>query len=373
VTVRISHITKRHDPGDESTPAALRDVSFEVPEGAFVTLLGPSGCGKSTLLNLVAGLDRPTAGKISIAGRVVCDAEAKTFVAPAERNISMVFQSYAIWPHMTVRENIEFPLKHGRKKISQRAERNEIVTRALTKVRLSALENRLGPLLSGGQQQRVSLARALAQNPTLILLDEPLSNLDAALREEMQKEIRTIVSDTGITALYVTHDQKEALSMSDVIVVMKEGQVAQIGAPRDIYYRPRNRFVAQFMGSPNLIDAIVDGLDSRGRLTARCSLGLVHIERQDGCSIKVGDAIALVLRQEDIVICGAGHIPEVNNYSVRIVRDLFFGDRRELICSIGHREDQTISIYANARAPIEEGVISLYLPPEQIHYFQAAV
>jgi iron(III) transport system ATP-binding protein len=370
LTVKISNLTKHHGAKGDSTPAALRDVTFEVPEGAFVTLLGPSGCGKSTLLNLVAGLDRPTAGAIAIGGRVVCDTATGTFIASADRNISMVFQSYAIWPHMTVWENIEFPLKHGRKRNLERVERDEVVARALAKVRLTAFRDRLGPLLSGGQQQRVSLARALAQHPALILLDEPLSNLDASLREEMQKEIRTIVSEFGITALYVTHDQKEALSMSDLIVVMKEGEVAQIGAPREIYYKPRNQFVAQFMGSPNLIEAIVEDEHVDGGVSARSSLGLVRIEKQHDCPVKRGDAITLVLRQEDIVLCEPGVGPSINRYDVTITRDIFLGDHRELICHAGDDGRQTISVYANARVSTAGKSITLHLSPEKIHYFK---
>jgi iron(III) transport system ATP-binding protein len=371
MSLTISALSKRYAGGEHHNHAALTDVSFAVPTGAFVTLLGPSGCGKSTLLNLIAGLDRPTAGAIEIEGCMVCDVPNKVFVPPAERNISMVFQSYAIWPHMTVRENIEFPLKHGRKKSERASERSEAVTRALDKVHLGALQHRPAPLLSGGQQQRVALARALAQNPSLILLDEPLSNLDAGLREEMQKEIRGIVSDDGITAIYVTHDQKEALSMSDIVVVMKEGRVEQIGTPRDIYYRPANRFVAQFMGSPNLVEARVTAVDTElDELVSDCVLGTIRVKRRNGNALQAGDRLMLVLKQEDLRICDSGQArPATNCCTLPIAREIFLGERLELICPIGAEPGNWLSIYANARQALGREHVTFHCKPEEIHYF----
>lgn len=373
MSLTISALSKRYTGGENQNHAALSDVSFSVPTGAFVTLLGPSGCGKSTLLNLIAGLDKPTGGSIQIEGRTMCDMSNKVFVPPAERNISMVFQSYAIWPHMTVRENIEFPLKHGRKKSERASERNEAVTRALDKVHLGALQHRPAPLLSGGQQQRVSLARALAQNPSLILLDEPLSNLDASLREQMQKEIRAIVSEEGITAVYVTHDQKEALSMSDVIVVLKDGRVEQTGVPRDIYYRPANRFVAQFMGSPNLLDASVTGIDAeRAEIVAESVLGAVRMKKRDDGEVRVGDKLTLVLKQEDLAVCSPVQAaPSTNCYTVPIARKRFLGDRLELICPIGAGCGELLSIYTSARQALAGDRVTFHCKPEEIHYFHA--
>lgn len=370
MSLSIAGLTKRY-PGTEGRhPAALSDVSFTVPSGAFVTLLGPSGCGKSTLLNLIAGLDRPSSGTISIEDRVVCDAAARIFVPPAERNISMVFQSYAIWPHMTVRENVEFPLKHGRMRAKPRGDRDKEVTAALERVRLGALESRPAPLLSGGQQQRVSLARALAQNPSLILLDEPLSNLDAALREEMQREIRGIVSGSGITAVYVTHDQKEALSMSDFIVVLKEGRVEQVGTPREIYYGPVNRFVAEFLGSPNLVEARVIA-DAGIEFVANCSLGSIRVAKRDGQVCGVGELLTLVLKQEDLqVITDPAAAHAVNNFSLKVEREIFFGDRIEIICIGGADNTERISIYTSARRRPERDAVLVHCRPQDIHYFR---
>jgi iron(III) transport system ATP-binding protein len=365
----ISSLSKTYTRKGQSHQA-LSDVSFSVPEGAFVTLLGPSGCGKSTLLNLIAGLDRPSSGEIRIGGNVVYDSKQAICAPAAQRNISMVFQSYAIWPHMTVRENVEFPLKHGRKKSEARAARDEAVSRALDRVHLSAFQDRPAPLLSGGQQQRVSLARAIAQQPSLILLDEPLSNLDANLRDAMQKEIRSIVTQEKITAVYVTHDQKEALSMSDVIVVLSEGRIEQVGTPEEIYYRPATRFVAQFMGAPNMIEAVVAGVDAEhDHIIASCALGSIHVRRKPGDEVRAGDALTLVLKQEDFVLAGSGP-PSANHYNLPVRRRIFLGDRTEILCAAHTASDQTISIYTSIRGLAHTATLSVHCRPEDIHYFR---
>lgn len=365
----LSKIYARH--GQEHQ--ALKSVSFSAPTGAFVTLLGPSGCGKSTLLNLLAGLDRPSSGRIEVNGVAVYDGSQSLFMPPAKRNISMVFQSYAIWPHMTVRENIAFPLQHGRKRKESRAERERIVDLALEKVHLTAFADRPAPLLSGGQQQRVSLARAIAQSPGLILLDEPLSNLDANLREAMQKQIRSVVTDEGITAVYVTHDQKEALSMSDLIIVMNDGLIEQIGTPYEIYYQPRTRFVAQFMGFPNLVEATVSALDAdAGRLTAQCALGPLLVSWR-GDQVTAGDRITLVLRQEDFEPLPAGQEASSveNAFRFAIVQRVFLGERMELVCRAPDEARQTVSIYVNARAvPADAATIALRYQSDKIHYIR---
>lgn len=371
MSLEISNLVKTYSrKGEQHT--ALRGVSFSAPEGAFVTLLGPSGCGKSTLLNMLAGLDRPTTGRIQIDGMVVYDSDARTFVPPGKRNISMVFQSYAIWPHMTVRENIAFPLLNGRKQSRNRAELETAIDAALQKVHLDALADRPAPLLSGGQQQRVSLARAIAQSPSLILLDEPLSNLDANLRDAMQKQIRSIVTEEGITAVYVTHDQKEALAMSDVIIVMSEGNIEQVGTPHDIYYRPTTRFVAQFMGSPNLIDATVKNVAPDGKTASAASPLGTTVFPVGEQSLKPGDTITLVLRQEDFTAyAGGSNVPTgENHYILPVKQSVFLGERMELVCAV---EDsaQSLSVYVNARL-IPEGTpqVALHYPPEKIHYIK---
>nr|WP_207191591.1 ABC transporter ATP-binding protein [Paracraurococcus ruber] len=228
--------------------AALEDVSLEVAQGEFVTILGPSGSGKTTMLTVVAGLNRPTAGRILIGGRDVTDLPA------AQRNIGLVFQSYALFPHMTVADNIAFPLS-VRGVAAGEARRR--VAEALARVRLEGFERRKPSQLSGGQQQRVALARAIVFSPDILLLDEPLGALDRKLREEVQIELRRLQRDLGITTVLVTHDQEEALSLSDRIVVLSEGRVQQIAAPQEAYRRPRNRFVADFLGTANLFEGRV--------------------------------------------------------------------------------------------------------------------
>jgi iron(III) transport system ATP-binding protein len=224
---------------------ALKGLSLDIEAGEFFTLLGPSGCGKTTALRSIAGLERPTRGAIDIGGKTVFSATRGIMEPPNRRDISMVFQSYAIWPHMTVGENVAFPLDGQG---LSRAERDAKVARALDLVGLSAHGDRSAPLLSGGQQQRVALARALVKGGKLLLLDEPLSNLDAKLRDQMRVELRDIQRRVGTTAIYVTHDQDEAMSMSDRIALMQAGDLVEIGTPEALYLAPTRRFTAEFLG-----------------------------------------------------------------------------------------------------------------------------
>jgi ABC-type Fe3+/spermidine/putrescine transport system ATPase subunit len=229
---------------------AVNGVSFTVGRGEHLTLLGPSGCGKTTTLRAIAGLEQPSGGSITIDGQAMYDAGARRNVPTEQRGVSMVFQSYAVWPHMTVYENVAYGLrvrKHGVAEVKANVER------ALDLVQMRHLADRAASKLSGGQQQRVALARAVAFSPTVVLFDEPLSNLDAKLRAEMRVELRELQGRLGITSVYVTHDQEEALAISDRVIVMNVGVIEQIGTPEEIYNRPRSRFVADFVGSANLI------------------------------------------------------------------------------------------------------------------------
>jgi len=231
---------------------AVRDVSFEVPRGGFFTLLGPSGCGKTTTLRCIAGLEDPDGGSIVIGGETVADPANGIHVPAFRRSIGMVFQSYAIWPHMDVFSNVAYPLRVSR----PRPSRDEIEARTMESLRLVGMESfarRASTKLSGGQQQRVAFARALVRRPQLLLLDEPLSNLDAKLREQMRFELQELVARTGVTTLYVTHDQAEALAMSDCVAVMSGGEIVQSGPPRDVYERPRDAVVADFLGAANFL------------------------------------------------------------------------------------------------------------------------
>lgn len=250
---------------------AVRGIDAEVSQGSFFTLVGPSGCGKSTTLRLLAGLERPDAGRIVNGDTVVVDTDRGVFVPTHKRKIGMVFQSYAIWPHMSVAANVGYPLKVSR---TPRAEIKPLVEEALELVGLGGLGDRPAPRLSGGQQQRVALARALVGKPDVLLLDEPLSNLDAKLRVHMRVELKRLQAMLGLTTIYVTHDQQEALSMSDELAVMSHGDVMQRGAPADIYNRPLNRFTASFIGSANLVPVVGNlGRPRRGQNQVQTAIG----------------------------------------------------------------------------------------------------
>lgn len=243
--VRVGHLTKKY-----GKVFAVNDVTVSIHEGEFFSFLGPSGCGKSTLLRCIAGLEVPDTGSIYIGNNLVTSVSENLILPPERRNIGMVFQNYAVWPHMTVFQNIAYPLRIKKK---SRDEIQGHVTHALELVRLQGLAERYPSELSGGQQQRVALARALVMNPEVMLLDEPLSNLDAKLREEMRFEIKDLQARTGITIIYVTHDQAESMAMSNRILVMDKGASRQIGPPREIYETPSDSFVAGFIGLTNLV------------------------------------------------------------------------------------------------------------------------
>jgi iron(III) transport system ATP-binding protein len=248
----VEKLTKVYANAEDGIAGGICDASFTLPDGAFFTLLGPSGCGKTTTLRSIAGLETPDAGRIQLDSRVLFDGASDTNVPMNRREIGMVFQSYAIWPHMTVAENVAFPLTVGNDK-RPKAEIEDRVAKALATVNLAGYQTRPATRLSGGEQQRVALARAIVRTPKLLLLDEPLSNLDAQLREEMRVELKRLQRQIGITTVYVTHDQAEALALSDTVAVLSRGKIVQVGTPKDIYFRPASEFVARFLGATNLI------------------------------------------------------------------------------------------------------------------------
>ena len=273
---------------------ALRDIDLEVAEGDFCVLLGPSGCGKTTTLRCVAGLERPDSGEIEIGGRLVNASASRVYVPAEKRAIGMVFQSYAIWPHMNVFQNVAFPLTQGRKRVSktQVAER---VRAALKRVQLDGLEDRPATDLSGGQQQRVAMARAMVADAKVLLMDEPLSNLDARLREQMRVELRKITKSIGVTTLYVTHDQAEALSLGDKVCVMNQGEILQIAAPHEVYAKPANLFVAQFVGEMNFVKGAITG---PGKIES--PLGIIAAPVPLG--VNTGAEVTLAIRPEHIEV-----------------------------------------------------------------------
>ena len=242
--ITLNNISKRYTPDH---PPAVDQVSMEIEDGAFMCVLGPSGCGKSTILRMIAGLENLTDGEIAVAGKSLDHVRKGIFVPPEKRHIGLVFQSYALWPHMTVARNIEFGLKLKKMPAQERKQR---VADMIAMLKIEGLEDRYPAQLSGGQQQRVALARTLAMNPGVLLLDEPLSNLDAALRLSMRAELTRLHKEFGTTIVFVTHDQWEAMTLATKIAVMNKGTLQQIGTPDDIYERPANRFVAEFIGNP---------------------------------------------------------------------------------------------------------------------------
>ena len=302
--ITVKGLEKRFE-GKDVRRAAVSGLDFTIPEGKLFTLLGPSGCGKTTTLRMLAGLERPTAGRIEIAGQVVYDAASATFVPANKRPIGMVFQSYAIWPHMSVLENVAFPLTVGAGKVP-RAEVAARATRALDSVGLGELAKRPATALSGGQQQRVALARALVREPRVLLLDEPLSNLDAQLREQMRSEIRAVQQELGITAVYVTHDQGEALAISDLIMLMDHGSIVETGEPQQIYRRPRAEFTANFIGVANALDGTIRDV-SGGTLLVETAQGIIRAPKAGDAG--PGDAVRVFIRPENFTLSRHRHEP----------------------------------------------------------------
>ncbi len=299
--IQVRHLAKRF-AGEEGAPiAAVNGISFQVPEGRFFTLLGPSGCGKTTTLRCIAGLEKPDDGVIYIGERVVSSPKDRIFLPPNQRDIGMVFQSYAIWPHMTVFENVAFPLRVGRQRFPER-EVKEKVNRALATVQLDGLADRPAPRLSGGQQQRLALARALVAEPKVLLLDEPLSNLDAKLRVQTRAEISKLHQRLETTFIYVTHDQTEAMTMGTRIAVMKNGLLQQLDTPQKLYDFPANVFVAGFIGSPamNFFDVRVAGTREDLRLDAGSFQIPAPPDRRERVAGYLGRNVVLGIRPEDI-------------------------------------------------------------------------
>ncbi|MBI4887676.1 MAG: ABC transporter ATP-binding protein [Acidobacteria bacterium] len=327
---------------------AAQDVSFTVAEGQLFTLLGPSGCGKTTTLRSIAGLERPRAGEISVNGQLVYSSSTGVFVAPNRRGFGMVFQSYAIWPHMTVFENAAFPLQVGDSGSIQRAgsatrtrltrgDIRERVMRVLTAVHLDALTDREATRLSGGQQQRLALARALVMEPALLLLDEPLSNLDAKLREQMRFELKRLQRELKITTVYVTHDQSEALALSRQIAVMHEGRILQIGSPRDIYERPANQFVADFVGNTNFIDGYVVSAGPAGAGHYRClrtEIGEVRVTSEH--DLRPDERVAISIRPEDVELSETRPAGD-NVWEGRVDQKVFLGEAIDFQVRVGPR------------------------------------
>jgi iron(III) transport system ATP-binding protein len=343
--IDILNIRKVFQSGKERFQA-LDGVSIHVPEGEFFTLLGPSGCGKSTTLRCVAGLEKPDSGIIRIGGETVFSSE-EGFALPAyQRDIGMVFQSYAIWPHMTVFENVAYPLKIRK---LPRDEIGDRVHKALDTVGLVGLADRPAPALSGGQQQRVSLARALVKEPKVLLLDEPLSNLDAKLREQMRFEIKELQERLGITTLYVTHDQTEALAVSDSIAVMNRGKLLDVAGPRDVYFRPQSEFTADFVGLTNTFRGTFKGEeDGLGKVDTPIGTFLCPISEE----WRDGTPVVIFLRPEDVIVTDEPPSSQVNVFEGEVRSLVFLGEIVDCVVAIG---DELIRARVNAKSTFSRG------------------
>ncbi len=343
---------------------AVRGISIVLEQAQFYTLLGPSGCGKTTTLRCVAGLERPDSGEIAVGGEVVYSSEKDIWVPPNERDIGMVFQSYAIWPHMSVFENVAFPLVHARPR-PRKPEIRDRVRTALALVQLDGLEDRPAPFLSGGQQQRLALARALVGEPKVLLLDEPLSNLDAKLREEMRFELADLVKRLDVTTLFVTHEQIEALTMSDVMGVMSDGKIIQEGSPREIYAAPQGSFVADFIGKTNFLEGAVRGLeevDGGQRARVETPIGTLTCRVAGGAS--VGDPVKVAVRPENVVLGAPGAGADGNAVEGMVEAVTFLGNMLDCVVDVaGH----SLHVQLHPAAPPALGHrVVLHLPPEHV-------
>ncbi len=347
--LELDHVTKRF-----GATAAVDDVSFAVPRGSFATLLGPSGCGKTTTLRMIAGFYDPDAGDIRLSGRRINDLPAH------RRGAAMVFQDYALFPHMTVRGNVSYGLRLAG---TPRAERERRVDETLAFVGLAGLGDRWPNQLSGGQQQRVAVARALVVEPEILLLDEPLSNLDAKLREQLRWELRAMQQRLGMTFVYVTHDQDEALSLSDWVAVMNAGRVEQAGTPWEIYYHPRTAFLADFVGAVNLVLGTIRHVRD-GVASVAFGERQLAVRQPDGLSLAAGQPVQLCVRPEAVGIALAHSAPDA--LPGRVARRAFLGDLMRYWVVVDGREWIVDQPDPGAASPFE-GEVAITLRPERVH------
>jgi iron(III) transport system ATP-binding protein len=342
---------------------AVDDVSFEVESGSILTLLGPSGCGKTTTLRMIAGLERPDAGEVRVGERVVTSAEQGIHLPPDKRRMGMVFQSYAIWPHMNVFENIAFPLRG--KRLAPAEVRDKVMT-MLQSLGLEGLHDRPAPLLSGGQQQRVALGRALIGDPDVLLLDEPFSNLDARRRDEMRFELKEVQARVGVTTIFITHDQSEAMILSDRVVVMNGGRIVQEGTPQAIYQQPGTRFVMEFLGQVDQVRArVAIGPDGSARarvvdLDLEVPIDGAHPWRQ-------GDDVVLMLRSAAIQVRAPNG---GSGWRGRVLSRIYLGERTEYVVGVGGARVRAFGPTTDLHD--EGALVQLDFPSEAIRVWPAA-
>jgi iron(III) transport system ATP-binding protein len=364
--LRVENLTRTFVTGAGNV-AAVQEVSFGVSEGEFFSLLGPSGCGKTTTLRCIAGLEMPDSGEIWIDDKPVFSSKQGIVVPVHEREIGMVFQSYAIWPHMSVAQNVGYPLVHGRHRLS-RSETKKRVQEILRLVQLDHLASRPASLLSGGQQQRVAVARALVAQPRLLLMDEPLSNLDAKLRVEMRHELRGLFERLKLTVLYVTHDQEESLVLSHRIAVMRDGAVVQLGAPMEIYKEPTNLFVAGFVGTTNLLKGrVLQNHRDGGPAIVETGAGPLRCPVPE--KIAAGEEVSLMFRPEAVTIHTAACAANGNILRGTVRAVVFTGNRIEYDIDVG---ESHVRVDTNPYVtPLEkEQTVSVEIPEDRIRVME---
>jgi iron(III) transport system ATP-binding protein len=355
--VKVGHLNKEF-----GTNTVLDDVDFTIRDGEFFTLLGPSGCGKSTTLNCIAGLEQPTRGSIAVGESTFVDTSRKVFVQPEGRNLGMVFQSYALWPHKSIADNLAMPLQI--RKIGK-DEQRRLIDDALDKVGLLHLRDRYPHQLSGGQQQRVALARALVYSPTVLLLDEPLSNLDAKLREQARAWLKRLQEELGITTVYVTHDQDEALALSDRIAVMSGGRMLQVGTPTDIYESPATAEVAAFIGRCNFLEAKVEESRSTGVVVKLAANGQ-SLRVDTDQKTEAGQTVTVAVRPEKLRLCPPDSVvtPGVNTLDTEVLTVSYLGSRYEYDVKLGDHVVQVVcdrgGLTGSVRLSVEPDACLLY-------------
>jgi iron(III) transport system ATP-binding protein len=349
----VDNVRLRYGPVE-----VLKGVSFNAERGRIIALLGASGSGKTTLLRAIAGLEEPHSGRIAIDGRTLYDGAKGIQVAPEDRGLGLVFQSYALWPHKTVADNVAYPL---RLRGVPKAEADARVQKALAGIGLGALGARFPHQLSGGQQQRVALARALVYEPKMILLDEPLSNLDAKLREEARVWLRQLITTLGLTAICVTHDQVEAMAIADRVLLLNGGRIEQDGAPRDIYERPRSLYAAEFMGSNNRIEGTV--VSQEGARTVISAGGRDYVGSAL-VPLSPGEKAVGVIRVERVAVTSE---PGPETVPAEVVDALYLGDRQEVVCKAGPATFRAFDLGDRPAGPCH-----LRFPPERLWIFPHA-
>ena len=354
--VRIEKLIKRF-----GNVEAIAGVDIHIPEGKIVTLLGPSGCGKTTTLRCLAGFENPDEGQIWIGDQLIFDSKQKINLSPQKRGMGMVFQSYAVWPHMSVFENIAFPLR------IRKVSRNEIdgkVMRAMQMVGIEELKDRLPSEISGGQQQRVAFARAIVYEPSVLLLDEPLSNLDAKLREAMRFEILELQRKLGITTVFVTHDQEEAMVLSDEVLVMEFGKVIQRGDPEAIYFDPSNEFVADFIGKINFLNGTVTQLEESSSIVTIDDNGFQTEIHSTRTNYAKGQKVLASIRPENVEIHTSKPEQELNTWPARLIRKNFLGGMFDMAVGV---QDKELRARTPFRVEAKSGSdVFIHIPPKDV-------